>query len=98
VTWGQLALSVRHGFPDRPDFTLTRNLSIAKALVRRWGLEEASQLVEGARLLGWRDLRGLQAEGGIGLRWARARYWQENNRRGQRVPEGLRDVLRSMSR
>jgi hypothetical protein len=97
MTWGQIALSVRTGFPERPDFTLTRNLSIAKALVRRWGLEEASQLVEGAKLLKWRDLRGLQAEGGVGLRWARARYWQENNRRHQPVPEGLREVLRQMS-
>jgi hypothetical protein len=96
MTWGQLALTVRRGFPDGPEMTLVRNLSIAKALVRRWGLEEAAQLVEGARLLHWTDLRGLQAAGGVGLRWAREAYWQSVNQRTRHVPEPVRKIMQQM--
>jgi hypothetical protein len=99
MTWPELCGSVRHAFPDTPAFPLARNLSIAKHLVRTRGLEETAQLVAGARLLGWTSLLGLQAEGGVGLRWARSAYWRaQNERQAWHPPEAMRQIFARLAR
>ena len=75
--WTALVLYVKSHFDG---LSLERNLSICKQLTRKWGLEQTSQVVEGAALLGWKDLRGLNGGDAIGFRWAREAYWRERNR------------------
>jgi hypothetical protein len=95
MTWKDLAVFVREHFDGLP---LPRNLSIAKQLGKKWGLEETSRLIEGAALLGWKDLRGLQADGGIGLRWARERYWREQNRRTKwKPPTSMKQIFKELA-
>jgi len=92
--WNALALYVREHFDGLP---LARNLSIASQLTKKWGVEEVSRLVQGAFLLGWKDLRGLNANGGIGLRWAREAYWRHENERAKWAPpESLKETLKGM--
>jgi hypothetical protein len=98
LDWNQLAGRIRMAFPEQPDFPLARNLSIAKQLVRKYGLEDARVCIEGAALLRWRDLRGLQAADGVGRRWAQARYWhQRNTDRSWRAPEPLKAIFRELA-
>ena len=46
-----------------------------------------------AALRGWKDLRPLQAEGGVGLRWAKATYWESVKRAPWKPPERLKGIL-----
>jgi hypothetical protein len=94
MTWGQLAVFVKGHFPG---FPVERNLSIVKRLVKRYGVEVIGQAVEGAALLGWKDLRGLNGPDGVGLRWARTKYWATQNERGRWTPpQRLKGIFREL--
>jgi len=97
MTWASLAGLVRQRFPGSPAFTLAQNLSCVKQLVRKRGLQEAVECVEGAHLAGCRDLRVLNSAGGEGYRWCRAVYWSHQHQLPMRLPEPLKAVLRQMS-
>ena len=97
MTWGAIAVLVKQRFPDS-EISLERNLSIARALVRKWGQDEAGRLIEGAAIRGWQDLRALQAADGVGLRWARETYWRKQNTRAKwKAPESLKQIFKDMS-
>lgn len=98
MTWASLAGLVRAYFPGNAAFSLAQNLSCVKQLVRKRGLEEAHECVEGAHLAKCRDLRVLNSEGGQGYRWARSVFWAHQSRRGQPVPQAIREVFRAMER
>jgi hypothetical protein len=97
MTWASLAGLVRQHFPGDASFSLAQNLSCVKQLVRKRGLQEAIECVEGAHLAGCRDLRVLNSAGGEGYRWARQVYWSHQNQHSGRLAEPVRAVLRSMS-
>lgn len=75
MTRGQLLGFTRASF----DSDERRNCSVALALCRKWGLEEAEVLIRGAQFLGWKDIISLNAKEGIGRRWAHAAYWAHQN-------------------
>jgi hypothetical protein len=93
MTFGQLMGFVREAFPSDP----RRNGSVLKALVQRWGLAETEVLVRGAHLLGWRDLISLNAQAGIGRRWAHAAWFAAQNKRAAPYPARVRQILREAS-
>src|ERR1043166_4135587 len=97
MTWASLAGLVRQYFPGDPSFSLAQNLSCVKQLVRKRGLQEAHECVEGAHLAGCRDLRVLTSAGGEGYRWARQVYWSHQNARTRHVPEPIKQVMREMT-
>jgi hypothetical protein len=96
MTWASLAGLVRQHFPGSESFSLAQNLSCVKQLVRKRGLQEALECVEGAHLAGCRDLRVLNSAGGEGYRWARAVYWSHQAHKPWKVPQPLKDILRSV--
>jgi len=79
VTEGQLMALAREQFGDIP---VRRRCSIVKQLTRKLGAEETGRLMEGARLLGWTDLRWLNSQDGKGRRMALAAYWHHENTGG----------------
>lgn len=75
-----------------------RNGSIVKQLWRKWGERDVEAMVRGAALLGWADLRAINAKEGLGRRMAIARYWQEENApRKAKLPDAVKSILRAMS-
>jgi hypothetical protein len=94
VTFGQLMAFVREAFPSDP----RRNGSVVSQLVKKWGLAETEVLVRGAHLLGWRDLLSLNAQAGIGRRWAHAAWFAAQNKRAAPLPDTVRKTLREMIR
>ena len=97
MTWASLAGLVRQHFPGDPSFSLAQNLSCVKQLVRKRGLQEALECVEGAHLAGCRDLRVLTSAGGEGYRWARAVYWSHRNAQPARMPEPMKALFRELA-
>jgi len=95
--WNALAGFVREHFHG--ELSVERNLSIAARLVKRWGIVETSHVVEGAALLGWKDLRGLNGPDGIGFRWAKEAYWRDRNKRQNwKPPEPLKQIFKEMGK
>jgi hypothetical protein len=80
---------VRTSFPSDP----VRNGSIVKRLVQKFGQPDTEVMVQGAALLGWKDLRGLYAKEGIGRRWAQTAYWRSQDRK---APERLTSVAAAL--
>ena len=81
---------------DSSEWTFRQELSIVKQLVKRWGMRETEAMIRGAHLLGWTDLRAVNATDGVGRRWALTAYWQEQNRHGGKIPERVRKILRDV--
>ena len=75
------------------DGDVKRNGSILKALVRRWGIQETNYMVRGANLLHWPSLYALNAEEGIGRRWAVAAFWDSQKKGGPSL-EAVGQMLR----
>jgi hypothetical protein len=79
----------------RVHFGEYRQMSVAKALIRKWGLREAEVMIRGAHLLGWQSLLSLNASEGIGRRWATAKYW-DAKKTAVTFPEAVKVTLRAM--
>ena len=75
-----------------------KQAQILRRLFKGLGFEETEHLLEGARLLGWHELRSLGSKDGAGRRWAKEAYWRHQNSRGNKgsLPESVKDVLRGM--
>jgi hypothetical protein len=101
VTWGQLIGFVReHWWKDgvlREEWSLARDASMLKRLVKKFGLEAVSEMVQGAAVLKWRDLRGLYGPEQVGARWAREAWWQEQNRlKRWKAPSTVKQIFREL--
>lgn len=105
MTFGQLVALVRElmwpaGRVDET-WSLARDASIVKNLWRRFDGREIEAMIRGAHLLGWRTLRGLNSNDGLGRRWAQAAWWQHVNQRPRTrlmVPQPLKEIFREMGR
>lgn len=93
VTFGALMAFVRVSFPSDP----ARNGSVVKQLLKKWGPRDVEAMVKGAALLGWKDLRAINAADGVGRRWSQAAYWSHENTaaRPRERLEGIAQVLKA---
>ena len=71
MSFGALMQFVRTHF--RGD--IKRNGSVAKVIIRRFGMREAECMIRGAHALGWTDLISLNAKEGLARSWARRAFW-----------------------
>lgn len=79
-------------FPHAPR---GETLGLIKRLLARWPLTEVEAMVKGAARLGWKSLRGVSSQDGLGRRWAQAAYWQSQN--AAELPQSVRDIFRQFA-
>lgn len=71
MSFGQLMQFVRTHFPG----DVNRNGSVAKRIIKRFGMREAEAMIRGAHALGWEDIIALNAKDGFARRWAVSVFW-----------------------
>lgn len=68
--------------------------AILKRLVTRFGPDETERMLDGAKGLGWRSLKGLGSKDGLGRRWAVEAYWRaQNAERKVKMPTRMKAIL-----
>jgi hypothetical protein len=73
-----------------------KEANILKRLVGRFGPLEVERMIQGAKMLGFKSLVGLNSADGLGRRLALAKFWESENKRPTRGSlESLAATLKS---
>ena len=68
------------------------------AFLRRHWPREIEVMLRGAKVLGWRSLKGLAGKDGVGRRWAVEAYWRaQNAERKVQMPTRMKAILWSIA-
>lgn len=72
-----------------------KQANILKRLVKQYGAKDVEVMLQGAQVLGWRDLVSLGSKEGTGRRWATSAYWDRQKRAPAETLESVAQTLKA---